>query len=881
MLRKIILVAIIITTFSGFSQTITFSDPNLKAALLGANVNNTTAKNLSSNFFTIDANHNGEIEVNEAIAVSYLYLQDLSLTSTIGMEYFTNLTNLNVNYNQLNALDISSLTKLIELNCTHNQLTKLELKTAVLLKKLNCEYNLIDTITFDYNSLLTDISVDNNKIVSLSLSGLNSLINLDCSSNQISNCYIGGIIPNLQVFNCSSNQLTSLNLTQLSKLITLLCNDNKINTLDVSMLYDLTVLNCEKNVLKQLYFTGLGTLQELNCGNNQLNALIVSGLINVKKLDCNNNQLTTLDCSKLAKLEHLYVYNNLLTDLNVQNLSNLQYINCNVNNLASITLTGLKSLQTFYCSSNKLTQLDFSSFLNLQNIVCDFNKLTVLNLKNGILKSTLDFSSNPTLKYICVDNFEWDVVQTALNQLQYSNCEVNSYCTLVPGGVYYTITGATKYDSNKNGCDASDGIVANQKFTLSDGANIVDYVANKTGSFSFPVAAGTYTLSPEFENTTSFNATPATTSVVFPNTSSTFNQDQCVSTASNFSDLEIVMFPTNAAIPGGLASYKIILKNKGNYTQSGTVKLLYNTKAVASIYSTNPTSTTKFLGEIDWNFSNLAPFAYNRYTVTFKLNTSSASSPVKVDDVVSHQASFTTTPTDQNVKDNVFTINHTVENTATTNKLICLEGTSIGGTSIGDYIHYVIHYKNTGTSSVKNLVIKTVLDTNSFDPSTLEWTEASESGVTKISKGNTVEFIYENINFPVAAEGYLAYKIKTLQTLKSGDKISNSAEIYMDLNKRIQTNITSTTIQTLGISTFDSSELFYVYPNPTKDILHLKVNEKDAIKNYIIYSVVGQELIKSEVVNENAINVSSLLSGNYIIRMTTNNGTLTKMFLKE
>ena len=50
------------------------------------------------------------------------------------------------------------------------------------------------------------------------------------------------------------------------------------------------------------------------------------------------------------------------------------------------------------------------------------------------------------------------------------------------GGTNYTIQGKQqKYDSNKNGCDASDLPASNIKFTISDGTKTGTLITNNSG----------------------------------------------------------------------------------------------------------------------------------------------------------------------------------------------------------------------------------------------------------------------------------------------------------------------------------------------------------------------------------------------------------------
>ena len=60
------------TVVAGNAQIVTIPDANFKAKLLSADTTNQIAKDLSDNYFKIDANNDGEIQESEASQVSYL-----------------------------------------------------------------------------------------------------------------------------------------------------------------------------------------------------------------------------------------------------------------------------------------------------------------------------------------------------------------------------------------------------------------------------------------------------------------------------------------------------------------------------------------------------------------------------------------------------------------------------------------------------------------------------------------------------------------------------------------------------------------------------------------------------------------------------------------
>ena len=146
-----------------------------------------------------------------------------------------------------------------------------------------------------------------------------------------------GHFASLEVLECESNQLTSLNLSGLPNLVTLYCADNQLTSLN---------------------FDGLTGLESLDCGANPLTSLDVSQLTSLKTLYCYSNQLTTLDVSKLTKLTTLKCYNNQLTSLDVSKLTQLTNLECHSNLLTALDITPLTGLTKLICGYQKRGNLN-------------------------------------------------------------------------------------------------------------------------------------------------------------------------------------------------------------------------------------------------------------------------------------------------------------------------------------------------------------------------------------------------------------------------------------------------------------------------------------------------------------------------------------------
>jgi hypothetical protein len=119
--------------------------------------------------------------------------------------------------------------------------------------------------------------------------------NIDCDLMNISNLTGIEAFTALTLLRCSSNQLTSLDVSSCTALTTLLCSLNELTSLDVSANTALTYLSCTRNDLTSLDVSSCTALTTLLCNDNQLTSLDVSACTVLYILNCYDNQLTSLN----------------------------------------------------------------------------------------------------------------------------------------------------------------------------------------------------------------------------------------------------------------------------------------------------------------------------------------------------------------------------------------------------------------------------------------------------------------------------------------------------------------------------------------------------------------------------------------------------------
>ncbi len=562
----------------------------------------------------------------------------------------------------------------------------------------------------------------------------------------------------------------------------------------------------------------------------------------------------------------------------------IKYLRVSTANITSVVgVNEFINLKYFNCTTNQITNVDVSGLMKLRILYCQNNQLNGMNLKNNNLNSwlELDFFTNDFIKYICTDDEDVTFVKSRAMLYAYNYCNVNSYCNFNPGGIYYTIQGNQKIDRNSDGCDAIDSAYPNLKFSISNGTISGSLISNASGNYAVPVSAGTHTITPQFENSNYFTATPANAIVTFPTTSSPLTQDFCIVPNGVHHDLEIVVIPITVARPCFDSTYKIKFKNKGNQTENATINFNFN-DAVLDYVSATVMPTSQTMGTLSWIVGTLTPFQTGEFLVTLNVNSPMEIPAVGGGDVLNYVATANGLNTDETLDDNTFTLKQVVVNSFDPNDKTCLEGPTIDPSNIGKYVHYKIRFENTGTFAATNIVIKDIIDTTKFDVSTLQMTDASHSCVTRITNPNKVEFILENINLPfddANNDGYVSFKIKTNANLVVGGAFSNLANIFFDYNFPIITNNYITTIQnTLDLQENESLINVVATPNPVKDFLTFKTEQH--ILKVEIYDTLGR-ILNSIAIHENRVDLSTLKSASYILKLYSEKGIVNIKVIKE
>ena len=342
------------------------------AAWADVNINTTNFPDAKFRAFLIAEYPSGVITTAQLNARTSLELQELGISNLKGIEFFPNLTLLRCQDNNLSSVDLSHNTKLVLLNLAYNKLVSVSLTNNTELEQLYIQSN----------PSLTSLNVSDH-------SKLKLLYTPYCTSLQTLFCY-----------RCA---LTDLTVTGCSALKQLKCYENP-NLTEIEGLGDctnLTWLDCEDCKVSDLSATSnMSKLERLLCRNNKLTSLEiynklylkylrVSGNSQLTQLNCYSNALISLEVDNCTALKDLRCYynDNLTTITGLSTCTALTYLDCEDCSISDLSAVGsLPNLETLLARKNKLTSLDVSGRSKLNRLrVLGNTLLTSLNCGNCAL----------------------------------------------------------------------------------------------------------------------------------------------------------------------------------------------------------------------------------------------------------------------------------------------------------------------------------------------------------------------------------------------------------------------------------------------------------------------------------------------------------------
>ncbi|WP_341216319.1 T9SS type A sorting domain-containing protein [uncultured Wocania sp.] len=442
-----------------------------------------------------------------------------------------------------------------------------------------------------------------------------------------------------------------------------------------------------------------------------------------------------------------------------------------------------------------------------------------------------------------------------------------------------TISGTIQLDKNNDGCDINDFVVSNVMVVSNNGTNSFSTFTQNDGSYNVYTNAGNFTTSISSVLPNYYNINPISFISNFPALGNSNMVDFCLETNQTVNDVNISILPITQARPGFDTTYQLVFHNVGTTQLSGAIVLEFDNSKL-SFLTASETISSQTTNSFTFNYSGLNPFETRTINLDFNVLVPPTTN---IGDILSFTATINPISGDNTENDNVFTLNQTVIGSYDPNDIQVLEGDQILIDDADEYLHYIIRFQNTGTASAINVKVNNILDAN-LDWTTMQLESSSHTNRVEIKDGNQVSFIFNGIYLPDSttdepnSHGFIAYKIKPKSDVIVGDIMPNQADIFFDFNPAIVTNMVTTEI-TSSLSAEDNLiSKFYVYPNPTTGVLN--INSITQISKLEVHNNIGQ-VVLSEV-NKTSIDVSSLNTGLYFIKIEDVNGTIeTKKVVKK
>ena len=599
----------------------------------------------------------------------------------------------------------------------------------------------------------------------------------------------------------------------------------------------------------------------------------IEAFVNLENFESDPNQVATIDFS---------------TNVNLLSVNIQAAIPPSIGPLTSVNVGSCAALESLLINASSIITLDCSNNVNLTALYIAGNPLleTVFikngsdesaNMGSGSWMENWAFGNNPSLTYVCADEFQ----TTEIQQFAETNYPVNSFCTFPPGGEINTITGVTQFDNEGNGCDPTDSNIHYTSFNIEYNGNPTGAIAYSNAQGIYNVYAGEpglYTLLPNLENPNYFTINPASADINFPVIdNSTVTQDFCAEANGIHPDLEVVIAAVVHARPGFEATYWLVYKNKGNQTLSGDVQFNYPEDRMDFV-SSSTTPDTQGAGTMTYNFTDLQPYQTTTVEIVLAVNGPMDTPPVNIGDVLELSAEINPIAGDEMPNDNLFTFNQTVIGSFDPNNILCLQGDEVPTIYIGDFLHYVINFENTGTAPAENVVVTLEINPDDFDPNSLQILNISHNAEIRITD-NIAEFYFENIHLDTGGHGNILLKIKTNQELNPTDSVAAQANIYFDYNFPVETNEAVTSFRVLGVDEFDGSQVS-IYPNPAKDVV--RIQSASAINSITVYDLQGRKIATVQAKGQNAeVTIATLGAGVYLFSIQTESGSIIKKIIKN
>jgi uncharacterized repeat protein (TIGR01451 family) len=661
---------------------------------------------------------------------------------------------------------------------------------------------------------------------------------------------------------CESLNIHDMTGLQYCKnIISLACSHNFLTSLPDQMPPRITEIDCSYNLLDSLPADMPPNLFLLRCNNNRLTTLPYISSTSLQSVYCNNNLMTDLqNVAYLSGITYLDCSTNLLTSLPDLSYSYLGYLNCSYNPMDSLPALPA-NIYSIICSNDGLTRLPALRLpVGISTLVCDSNNLTSLpTLPTNI--TTLQCSNNPNLS--CLPRIyentlaTFQIAGTAIsclpNRFSATSFDIDPntlpLCTFSSGcPFYYNIAGNVHNDISADCISDSlnpGSLMQNIKVLLKQNGQVVQQCYMPySGLYSFttPTLQG-YTVEVDTTYLPFVVACPGSDSIYVP-----LSATDTLVTGVNFGmqcpglDYAAGVLWSSYFVPGDTTLVYVLAGNPYLY--------FFNAQCGAGL---SGTVTTVLNGPVTYLSpapGALVPSSVSGDTLTYTITNLDSLIPGSLYILVATDTSamigagvcisaqiMAATP-DIDPADDTMTQCFTVSSSFDPNHKTVSPTTLTTGS---EWLTYTIDFQNTGTDTAHNVVVRDTLSSN-VDASSFQYLASSSKATVQLF-GSACLFTFPQVNLPdkntnpIASQGWIQYKVKTMPDLPQTSQVLNTASIYFDFNPAIITNTTVTAYPS-GIDAISGSNAIHIYPNPNGGSFTLETAYTSDV-HYSIYDMLG------------------------------------------
>lgn len=349
--------------------------------------------------------------------------------------------------------------------------------------------------------------------------------------------------------------------------------------------------------------------------------------------------------------------------------------------------------------------------------------------------------------------------------------------------------------------------------------------------------------------------------------------DFAVTLSNPYQDVSVVINAIGQPRPAMTYQQNVTISNYGVSPATGTLTFTAD-PGITNIAGPGIVLTAN---GFTYDFSNLAPMQSVSLWVTLTV----ADVPVvNLGDMITNTATVTASGTDLNPDNNFATSSAVAVNSYDPNDITESHGPEIDVDEFDtdDYLYYTVRFQNTGTANALTVSINLAMDAR------LDWESAqmvaSSHNYDLHRNGSNLLWFFYNINLvpqsqsETLSQGWILFKVRVNPGIEAGDTIPAVANIFFDTNSAVVTDTFTTTFVD-ALSTPDlASDTIALFPNPTRSSFTVKsMYPNETVAAVLISDVFGKTLLTStNLNNDNAIDISGLSQGIYLVTVTLDTG---------